>query len=274
MDGEAELRGASGSGGERKDSVTPAGGGVVAAFFFDSEGEVARHLLGGLHAVEERTPCALAPAAALVEAELRVNEFASVADEPGRAVEAAALLVCGERDDDVAVWAEPLPLIPDEVGDEDGGHRLVINRAATVVVAFALRELERVEVWRPVLLLRLDNVEVREEKYGASRARAAQARDDVPLARVAWVDNHLHVLRGEPRGAQASRHLLGGLRRVADRVGRVRLDQLFVYVEEELPLRAEPLRRCGARRRGQGRQREREQKESGRGGETLFESVH
>ena len=266
INGEVKLREAFEAGGERVDGVVLDGQGAVAALVFDFEREVARHLLGGLHAVEEGPSAALAPAAALVDAELGVHQFAVVRDEPRRAVETAALLVRRQRDDDVAVWAEALLPVAYEVGDEDGGHRLVVNRAAPVVVAVALRELEGVEVGRPVLTLRLDHVEVREKKYGAARARAAQARDDVAFARVAGMDEHLHVTGREPRRAQTRRHLLRGLGRVAHRVGRVRLDQLFVDVEEELLVRAERRRlplRCRRRDLRRGEQGEGGQQDDG-----------
>src|SRR5947209_190560 len=261
VNGEVKLGETFETRGQRVDGVVLDGQGAVPALVLHLQREVARHLLGGLHAVEEGTPATLAPAAALVDAELGVQEVAVVRDEPGRAVEVAALLVRRQRDDDVAVWAEALLLVAYEVGDEDRGHRLVVNRAAPVEVAVALRELERIEVGRPVLPLRLDHVEVRQQEDGPTRARAAQPRDDVAFARVAGMDEHLHVLGGEARRAQTRRHLLRGLGRVAHGVGRVRLDQFLVDVEEKLlirlqgnGLRADASR--GYRRRGEGEQKD------------------
>jgi hypothetical protein len=127
-------------------------------------------------------------AAALVDAKLGVNQPAVLLQQKLRAVEVAALLVGRQRDDEVALGPEVLLPVADEVGDEDGGHRLVVAGAAAVEVAFALGELEGVETLRPVLPAGLDHVDVGEQKERLARARAAQARDEIPLALVAGGD--------------------------------------------------------------------------------------
>src|SRR5258708_39353173 len=160
----------------------------------------------------------------------------------------AAIRVGGEGGDDVAFPAEPLGLEADQVGAEDRGHRLVVDRAARVVVAVLLGELEGVEAAGPVLLLRLDDVEVGEEQEGLELARAAQPCDQVPLERSGHP--YLDVLRVEARVEEALRHRLRGGRDVAVGIDGADLDQLAIDVVEALLARGERLRKCGSGNEG------------------------
>ena len=90
------------------------------------------------------------PAAAFVQAELGVDELAVILDQPLDAVVVAALLIGGQRENDVALGHEVLLLHAQQVGDEDRGHRLVVGGAAAVEVAVLFDELERIEIGRPV----------------------------------------------------------------------------------------------------------------------------
>ena len=110
------------------------------------EGDVRRHLLGRLHRIEKRLPVAKRSAATLVDDERRVDEVVMILEQPVDAVGAAAFLVGGERDDDVAVGDDALAHHPDRVGDEDRRHCFIVGGAAAVVVPVTLREHERIEV--------------------------------------------------------------------------------------------------------------------------------
>ena len=198
---------------------------AVAARVRHLEVEILVHLLAGLHLVREVLPLPHAAAAALVDRELGVDQILVVLHEPLGAVEIAAFFVGREREDQVAIRLEAFVLQPNQVGHELRRHRLVVAGAAAVEEAVLLDERERIH--RPVLALRFDDVEVREEKERLARAGAAVAEDQVALARIGSED--LHVGGGEARRLQPRRDRLGRLRDVAGgRVGRVDLDQLLV----------------------------------------------
>ena len=118
-------------------------------------------------------------------------------------------------------------------------------RAAPVEIAVLLDQLERID--RPVLALRLDDVEMREQQDRLARAAAAQARDEIALARRGREDMHVGRRRSRPRAAAPpSPRPPCSVSPVA--VTRVDLDQLLVDVARELLLRDQVLRR---RRPGQ-----------------------
>ena len=225
--------------GELVDRVVVARDGRVAAAIFRRHGEVRRHFLRGADRVDERLAVAQRAAAAFVERVRRVDQLAVVRDQPSHAVRPAALFVGGQREDDVAVGNVVFLLEAQQRGDEDRRHRLVVTRAAAVVVAVALREDEWIEVGRPVLLERRHDVEVREEqeRFATARARAVVSDDDVALIgpRAALEDVGLR----KPRVAESLRHRIRRDGRAADGVDGVDLDQLFVDVVRELLLRAE-----------------------------------
>ena len=76
---------------------------------------------------------------------------------------------------------------------------------------------ERIEIGRPVFLLRLDDVEVREEedRLAAGAGAAAIADDEIALARIRTADED--VRRREPGGAEPRGHRLGRRGRVCRR---------------------------------------------------------
>jgi hypothetical protein len=143
--------------------------------------------------------------------------------QPVHAVEAAAFLVGGQREDQIAIRREPFLLQPNQVGDELRRHPFVVSGPAAVEIAVLLEKRERIE--RPVLALGLHDVEMRQEEERLASAGASEPRDEVALARIGT--EHLHVSRRESRGLQPRRHRVGSRRRVANRIGRVDLDQLF-----------------------------------------------
>ena len=222
--------------GQPIDRVVADGHGAVAALVRDLQIEVAIELLGGLHGVEQLLAGALAPAAAFVQAELRLDQRAMIVDQPRDAVVVAAFFIRGERDDDVALGLQAFLSIADQVGDEDRGHRLVVGGAAAVVVAVALDELERIEIGRPVFLVRLDDVEMREQQQRLLRAVTTQPRDEIALLRVARRHEDAHVFLRKSCGNESRSHRARRRGVVADGVGRVDLDQLFVDVEQRLLL--------------------------------------
>ena len=189
------------------------------------EMEILIHLLAGLHFVRQVLALADVAAAAFVERELRIDQVLVVLDQPLGAVEIAAFLVRGQRQDQIAIRCEAFFLQPDQVGDEMRRHRFVVGRAAAVEEAVLLNQGERVH--RPVLAFRVDDVEVREEEKRLAGAGAAEAHDQVALARIGADD--LHVGGREAGGLEPGGHRVGGFRDVTGRrVGRVDLDQLFV----------------------------------------------
>jgi hypothetical protein len=195
-------------------------------------------LLGRLHAVEEWLPVAVNAAASLVDHQRRVHLVAVILEQPVDAVRGAALLVRGQRDDDVTVGDVALLLRPEDVRDEDRRHRLVVGRAAPVVVAVPLREDERVEIGRPVGLERLDDVEMREEQQRPARARAAaDPRNDVVLLGARTADEDVGL--GNAGIAEALRHRDRRRRHVARRHPRVDLDQLLVDLAGDLLVRVQ-----------------------------------
>src|SRR3954471_10893215 len=182
-------------------------------------------LLARLHLVGEVLAFAQVAAAAFVDRELGVEQVLVVLDQPLGAVELAAFLVGGQHQNQIAVRCYPLLLQADQVGDELRCHRLVVAGAAAVEEAVLLDEGERIH--RPVLALGFDDVEVGEEEERPVRAGAAEAEDQVALARIRSDD--LHVRGREARRLEPRRHRFRRLRHVAGRrVGGVDLDQLFV----------------------------------------------
>jgi hypothetical protein len=82
---------------------------------------------------------------------------------------------------EIAVGLETLLLVADQVGHERGGHELVVAGATAVEVAVLLEQLERVD--RPIRGLGLDDVEVRQQQDRLAYAGAAQASNEIALAR-------------------------------------------------------------------------------------------
>jgi hypothetical protein len=204
----------------------------VAAGIGHLEAEVLKDLFARLHFVGQVLPLAHVAAAAFVDRVLGVDQIAMVLDQPVDAVEVAAFLVGGERENQIAIGRVAFLPEPNQVGDELRRHRLVVAGAAAVEEAVPLQEDERIE--RPVLALRFDDVEVGEQEQRLARpctwspGSRTPAQDEIALPRIR--SEHLHVGGWEAGGLEPRRHRLGGLRVVADRIGGVDLDQLFEKV--------------------------------------------
>src|SRR5262245_9822668 len=104
--------------------------------------EIGRDLLGSADGVDERFAVAQRTATAFVQRELGVDLVLLVRQQPTDAVRSPALFVRREYEDDVAVGDVAFFLEAKEIGDEQRRHRLVVARAAAVVVAVAFSELE------------------------------------------------------------------------------------------------------------------------------------
>src|SRR5262249_12003925 len=138
-----------------------------------------------------------------------------------------------------------------QVGSQDRGHRLVVAGPTAVEEAVLLEEHERIE--RPVLALRLDDVEMGDEEERLARAGAAIAGDQIVLARVRAA--HLDVRRRESGGLQPRGHRFRGFCDVArGRIGRVDLNELLENLPRFRVVRT-GLRGYGGD--GEGRERER-----------------
>ena len=161
--------------------------------------------------------------AIVVEHEFGVDELAMVLQQPVDAVRAAALLVRGEREDDVAIGAEAFLLHADEGRHHDGVAVLHILRAAPVEVAVLFDELER--IGRPVLAPRLHHVEVPDQQYRLVLTRTAKPHHHVFLAGVRPENGDVAVRK--TGGPQPLCHRFRGRRDVTDGVGGVDLDELL-----------------------------------------------
>ena len=215
--------------GQLVDGVVGARLGAVAALVGDGELVVAIHLLGGAEPEHGRHALLAAYRVAVgIDHELRIDQVAVVLDEPVRAVAAAALLVGGEREDDVAVGLVALLLHAQQRCHHDGIVALHVRGATAVEVAVLLGELEGIEV--PVLAVRLDDIDVPDQQHRLVLACAVQAHDQVLLLGVLGAE-HRHVGRREAGVAEALGHRLDACGHVAGRrVGGVDLDQLLEHI--------------------------------------------
>jgi hypothetical protein len=181
-------------------------------------------IVGDVLSVDDFAP------AAFVETKFRVDQVAMILDEPGNAVEwASPLFVGGEGDDDVAVRNEALFFELDEVGEPDGGLRLVIPGTAAVKVAVFFVELERIHA--PVFALGFDDVYVREEKKRLAFAGAVIVNDDIFFLGTGAAEEDIGI--GKASGSEASCSGFGhGSGRTGSEAG-LNFDELFVDVVSE-----------------------------------------
>ena len=193
-------------GGEPVDRVLRDRQRAVAARVAHRQRERRVDLLRRLHG-ERRDAAAADLRSARVEVDRvgGVDEIAPVREQPLDAVVRSALLVGGEREDQIALRDEAALPHRAEGGHQRGRAALHVERAAAVEPAVALGEDERIH--RPVLAAGLDDVEVREEQHRPAAAGAApQPRHQVP-AMVGSAD-HDDVGAREAGGDQARRHPL------------------------------------------------------------------
>ena len=168
----------------------------------------------------------------LVHRESGIDQVALMGDQPLRAVECTGgLLAASESKLDGAAGAEVLLLEAHQRVDPDRGLGLVVDGTARVEGAVLLHELERVA--GPVLALRFDDVDVRQEQNGLELGIAAGIHgDQSALLGVIGRREGVQIRVGEARGLQTSRHALGGEGAAAARERRVGFDQLLVKIPE------------------------------------------
>ena len=159
----------------------------------------------------------------MVEHEFSVDERALVLQQPVDAVRAAALLIRREREDDVAVRAEPLLLHADERGHHDGVAVLHVLRAAAVEIAVFFDELEG--IGSPVLAPGLHHVEVPDQQDRLMLSRTPQPDHQIFLPGIRPENGDIAVRK--TGGPQPRCHGLRGRRHVTDGVGGVDLDELL-----------------------------------------------
>jgi len=150
--------------------------------------------------------------------------------QPVDPVRAAAFLVSGQRENEVAVWSKPFFPEADEIGDQDGIAVFNVHGAATVKIALLFDKLKGIR--GPVLAARLYDIEVSEKKNWFALACPAQASYQIFLA-VIWPGNNYIFVR-KTCGAQVRSHRFGCGRDVADGIGSVYLDELLEDLAGEL----------------------------------------
>jgi hypothetical protein len=206
-------------------------------------------LLADLHHMHEGFAVLQLAAAALVDAELGINHVAVFLQQPIGAVRrhVAALLVGGQREHDVAVRHEALALELRQHRDVAGRHRLVVDRPSRSEDAVALFQLERIGF--PVVALRLDDVDMRQQQHRPLVPVALEARQQVALAREGL---HQRDLVGPEAGSQQAithqRRDLGG---ATAGMGRIDLDDLLIDRAKVQRVRGTRLRARGDGERSQ-----------------------
>ncbi len=179
------------------------------------------HFLAGLHrGIDFFAVLAQEVAAVEIHAEVRINPITVVFQQPFDAVRRAALFVCGERKNHVAVGDETILLPADEICDQNRVAVLDVHGAAAVEVAVFLHELKGIR--GPVFSPRFHHVEMRQQENGLLFAGARNARDQILLPLI-WTGDDYILLR-KSGIAQALRHSLRRRRDVSDGIRRIDLD--------------------------------------------------
>jgi hypothetical protein len=191
-------------------------------------GKVCGDLFRRTHRIDEWVTVSQRTTAPFIERVRRVDQVAVICDQPAHAVRRSPFLVRGQNQNDVTIRHESFAFISNEVGDEYRRHRLVVARAAAIVVAVALREDKRIEVGGPVALERGDDVEMGKQHQRLTCARPTIADDQVSLIRARPALEY--VRRWKPRFDQPAGHRIRGHGGIADRVDGVDLDQLFIDI--------------------------------------------
>src|SRR6266403_3264971 len=121
------------------------------------------------------------------------------------AVRAAALFVGGEGDDDVAVGLESFLLVANQIGNPQGGLRLVVTRTASVKKTVLLYQLKRLH--GPVFAFGFDDIGMGEKQDGFAVAGAVIANNDIALLRDGAAEKDIGIRKAG--GFQASGGGLG-----------------------------------------------------------------
>src|SRR5581483_6670948 len=216
---------------EMVDGIVGYGDGTVSALVADLEAKIDHVFFADLQVIGDLPGAVGFSPPALVQREFGINEVAVVLEQPIYAVErAATFFIRGERDDDVAVGLEAFAFIANQVGDPDGGLRLVITRAAAVEVAILLDKLKR--VCGPVFALSFDYIGVGEKKNRLRRSSAVVANHQVRLFRVCSADKDIGI--GKSRGLQAGSRGLGYRSGGTGSEPRLDLYELFIDIVGQL----------------------------------------
>ena len=146
--------------------------------------------------------------------------------QPVGAVEFAAFLIGGEGQNQIALRLVAFAMQAQESGDQRGVGVLHVLRAAAVVVAVLLDELEGIGV--PVGAQSLHHVNVAEEEHRLFRGRACGADADHEVLLVRVGAEQVHIVGRESGVEKALLHGVGCGGHVAlGRVGGVDLDELL-----------------------------------------------
>src|SRR5262249_18113064 len=160
--------------------------GAVPAGILHLDAEIGESLLAYLETVHQFVAVAHFAPPAFVQTVLGLDERAVILEQPVHAVVGApAFLVGGERDDQVARGLPRFALIANQIGEPDGGLRLVVARAAAVEESALLVELEGIH--GPV------------GAAGLYPRQGGGRQERTPGARAAVADDHIHLVWG---GAQ------------------------------------------------------------------------
>src|SRR5262249_20613741 len=100
--------------------------------------KVLKYFFARLHLVRQITALPHATAAALIDRELGINESPVILHEPVDAIELAALLVCRQGENEIAIRRETFVFQTNQVRNKLCRHRLIVARAAAVEEAVLL----------------------------------------------------------------------------------------------------------------------------------------
>src|SRR5882762_3917903 len=165
-------------------------------------------------------------AAVQVDAVFRIYPIAMFPEQPVHAVEGAALLIGGQRENEIAIRQIAFFFQADEIGDQDGIAFLHIFRATAVELAVFLDEFEGIR--GPVRPERFDDVQVPDKQDGLAFSGSAKTRDEIlfPFVR----PGYSYVGLGEAPVEQTLGHRFGSSGDVANGVGGVDFNELLEYV--------------------------------------------
>ncbi len=162
-----------------------------------------------------------------------IHQLPMVLHQPIHPIRLATLLVRGKRQNDIAIRHKPLPLQPDKCRHRSRIRLLHILRPPPVEVPFLLRKHKGIR--RPILPLRLHNIEMPDDQHRLLRAPGPAA---IPRHHIAFAlirPQHHNVLRRKPRIQQPLPHRLRRNCRTPHRIRRIDLNQLLEDFMRQLP---------------------------------------